>query len=344
MLFALATIDSAAPPDAAGVWADVDRQTVLPLLAWLDCLAPHAHPLAVPLRRHWLRTRRIVQVDPDSCGDAAGQAWLQWAWRANAIWVSENGRVLSDPARLALLDRDLIDDLLVTHPDAVIPAPKDARQRQAEVAAELRNRMVDPIEGAIPVPGVDEVAPRSAKETAERILALFVVATRAESILNGHPLDVERMRVRCPLGFDALSPDERAFFASPSPPADAFVWRYESLMCLQWALDMQFELPWPDEHADLTAVTRLMVDLPDQTIIEHSRLRSLEELLKEAERHQQLYFAVASAQSQGQEIPAGIDPGVVCERLIALSWLLDLPMASSWDEAIKWVDNGLTHS
>lgn len=313
-------------------------------LSWLERLSPQSHPLAVPLRRHWLRTRRIIQTELDSLDEAAGQAWLQWAWRANVIWVSDDGRILADPARRRLLQCDRIDGTDATHPDAVIPAPRDARQRQAEVVAELRNRMVDPIEGLIPVPGVDEISPRSAGEVARRALALFLVATRSESILNGQPIEVERMRVRCPLGFDALSSEERHFFELPNPPADGFVWRYESLMCLQWALDMQFELPWPDEHADLTAVTRLMVDLPDQTIVEQSRLRSVEEILRAAERHQQLFFAIASAQSQGQEIPAGIDPGVVCERLIALSWLLDLPTVSSWDEAVAWVENGMAYS
>lgn len=344
MLFALATIDSAAPPDGTGVWTDIDRQSLLPRLAWLDRLPSHAHPLAVPLRRHWLRTRRIVQTEPDSSNEVVRQAWLQWAWRANVIWLTEDGRVLSDPARRPLLDRERTDDPEGTHPEAVIPAPRDARQRQAEVASELRNRLVDPIDGLIPVPGVNEISLRSAKEVAERALALFLVATRSESILNGQPLEVERMLARCPMGFAVLSPEEQTFFGLPDPPADGFVWRYESLMCLQWALDMQFELPWPDEHADLTAVTRLMVDLPDQTIVEQSRLRSIEELLKAAERHQQLYHSIASAQSHDREIPAGLDPGVVCERLIALSWLLDLPMVSSWDEAVAWVENGMAYS
>ena len=140
MLFALATIDSAAPPEGAGVWIDIDRQSLLPRLAWLDRLPSDAHPLAVPLRRHWLRTRRIVQTEPDSSNEAVRQAWLQWAWRANVIWLTEDGRVLSDPARRPLLDRERTDDSEGTHPEAVIPAPRDARQRQAEVASELRNR------------------------------------------------------------------------------------------------------------------------------------------------------------------------------------------------------------
>lgn len=366
MPFALATIDSLSPPENR---SPAGKAVALNELApkgaavagdWIRQLTPQSHPLAVPLRRHWLRTRRTwtcpVDAAPSTAGSLAiGPAWQEWAWYANVIWLSDDGQRLFDPAGRLLLDRARLDDPNHSDPEAVIPSPKDARQRQAEIAVELRNRMIDPIDGLIPVPGIGEVTPRSSQQVAERALALFLVATRAESILGGHPLDTERMRSRCPIGFAAISPAERAFFDDERLPADGFVWRYESLLTLQWALDMQFELPWPDEHADLTAVTRLMVDLPDQSIVDESRLRSLESILAAAERHQQLYYVIAMGQNQGTDAPAGIDPGVICERMIALAWILNLPPqtgvstktdpandpANDWDTAIAWVDNGM---
>lgn len=357
MAFALATIDSIAPPLGVTGWSDPDADRLAAAVSWLEQLTPQAHPIAVPLRRHWRRTRRSFQCDFNIGDGSLSDPWQQWAWQSNVIWLSDDGQQVYDPAGRLLLDHSRLADAEHSHAQAVLPSPQDSRQRQAEIAVELRNRMIDPVEGLIPIPGIDEVVPRSSKEVAKRALALFLVATRAESILSGQPLEVERMRSRCPLGFAELSTDEQSFFESDRGPADGFVWRYESLMTLQWALDMQFELPWPDEHADLTAVTRLMVDLPDESIIEQSRMRSTESLLTAAERHQQLYYAIAMSQSQGDEAPGGVDPGVVCERMIALAWILNLPdrpvdsmagnavanesTANAWDHTVRWVGNGM---
>lgn len=322
----------AVTPHSDEVIAPSDADTIG---LWLAELSPSAHPLIVPLRRHLARGRQFV-----ACASGTEPAWVEWSWKANAIWFDETNRQVFDPAGRLLFDAARVADPAHSHADAVIPCSLDARQRQADIHIELRNRLVDPVEGLIPIPGVEEIHLREPSEVARRILALFLVATRAESILAGNPLDADRMRQRCPIGFDAMSADERLFFDQAAPQAsEQLVWRYESLMTLQWALDMQFDLPWPDEHADLTAVTRLMVDLPDQSIVDQARLRSTGELLNAAERHQQLYYCVAMAQTQNLDAPAGVSGGVVCERLIALAWLLGL--ASDWDHAASWVENGM---
>lgn len=338
--FGVATLGSADPPcpssdSAAVIGATQSGPDVVG--QWLAELSPNSHPLIVPLRRHLSRGRQLV-----ACTDSTDPAWVQWSWAANAIWFDESKRQIFDPAGRLLFDAAEVADANHSHPDAVIPCSLDARQRQADIQIELRNRLVDPVEGIIPIPGAEEVGVREPSEVARRILALFLVATRAESIMAGHPLDAELMRGRCPIGFDAMSPGERSFFSGTDPQAsEQLVWRYESLLALQWALDMQFDLPWPDEHADLVAVTRLMVDLPDQSIVDQARLRSTVELLNAAERHHQLYYCVALAQTQNLEAPAGVSGGVVCERLIALAWLLGL--AGDWDQTVGWVENGMVH-
>lgn len=302
---------------------------------WLAELSPNAHPLVVPLRRHLSRGTQFV-----SSSDVDEPQWVQWSWAVNAIWIDESKRRIFDPAGRLLFDLAKLDDPDHSHPEAVIPCSLDARQRQADIQMELRNRLVDPVEGLIPIPGAEEVCLREPSEVGRRILALFLIATRAESIMAGHALEADKMKVICPIGFDAMSADEHAFFSGTDPQrSEQLVWRYESLLALQWALDMQFDLAWPDEHADLVAVTRLMVDLPDQSIVDQARLRSTNELLNAAERHHQLYYCIAMAQTQNLDAPAGISGGVVCERLIALAWLLGL--SGDWDATVNWVENGM---
>lgn len=332
-LWGFATVD-VTPPEAVDV-GDHPNDAA----DWLNVLDRSDHPLIVPLKRHVRRTSARVFRK----GSVDDPLWQQWAWRANAIWIDHTNRHVLDPAGRLLLAVDSLGDPNHTDPAAVIPSPIDARQRQAEVAVTIRNRLIDPIEGLVPVPGIDEVKAREPSDVARRIVALFLVATRAESVLNGQTLDADRMRVRCPIGYQALSPREKLFFDFGSPTAaESLVWRYENLFTLQWALGMQFELPWPDEHADLMATTRLMVDLPDESIVEQARLRSTGELLDATELHHQLYYSIAFAQSQNRNDstpPGGLDEGVVCERMVALAWLLNLN--GDWDTTTEWVENGM---
>jgi hypothetical protein len=262
-----------------------------------------------------------------------------WAWQANAIWVTADGSILDPAGRRLTNSAGEPPD-----PEAMIPFPADARRRQSEAAVKLRNRMVDPVADVLPLRGAEEINCIAAEAVAARALALFVSATRAESILSGQPLDVANMRHRCPFGFAALSPREQVFFGASVPPietANTLVWRYESLFAIQWALGMQFELPWPDEHADLTAVTRLMIDLPDAAIVEQAQLRPMDELLDAAELHHQAFHAIAEAEQSGRNLSGVFDMGVVCERLIALSWICGLsPASPDWDTTTRWVESG----
>lgn len=313
-----------------------------------------SQPVSQPIREHLQRCKHVFSVDIDVAVEP--MRWQSWGWQANVIWVTQDNRVLDPAGRLLI-------DALGNDPDplAVIPFPIDARQRQSEAAMILRNRLVDPVSGVVPVRGENEIAVTAAGDVARRSLALFLVATRAESILSGQPLDGQRMRARCPLGYAAMSPEELAFFEHrPSAgnhsdaahtgrmDAASMIWRYESLAALQWALGMQFELPWPDDRTDLTAVTRLMIDLPDTEIVEQARLRSTAELLDAAELHHQALHAIAiSQQSEPGSVESFdsrlLDPGIVCERLAALAWICRLaPADSDWDATVRWVESGCT--
>lgn len=351
--FAVSTLRSLPelPESAAERVTDVAIDHADELLAWLadkDCPG-HASPIADPIRLHLQHRKHVLAIartdTDDSVDGTVGFHGLQaWALDANVIWITQDHCVF-DPAGRLLLDAKANGP----DPDAVIPFPIDARQRKANTEVQLRNRLVAPVEALLPLRGVDEIRLRDASDVARRAIALFLVATRAESILTGKPIDIERMKARCPIGYESLTPRERAFFdTEPSPATQAslaqaateLAWRYEALMALQWALDMQFELAWPDEHADLTAVTRLMIDLPDEAIIEQARLRSATELLDAAELHYQCFHAIVDSQQTQNDLSGILDPGVVCERLIAISWICGLSGESEWDETSDWLERG----
>ncbi|MCM2370414.1 DUF4272 domain-containing protein [Aporhodopirellula aestuarii] len=369
-VFAVSTLRSLPPlPELAAERAtDVAIEHADELVAWLadPAFPSHASPIADPIRLHLRNRHHVVAIAGLTAHDEADAAHTasdeslerlfgsdlanfrelqSWAHAANAIWITQDHHVFDPIGRLLLDASGKGPD-----PEAVIPFPADARQRKANCEVQIRNRLVDPVEGLLPLRGAGEICPVDAADVARRAIALFLVATRAESILTGKPLDTERMKLRCPIGVAALSPRERVFFeteltastqATLGRAATELAWRYEALMALQWALDMQFDLPWPDEHADLTAVTRLMIDLPDEAIVEQARLRSTDEMLDAAELHYQSFHAVASAQQSGRDLSGIYDPGVVCERLVALAWINGLtPGRADWDAASDWVEGG----
>jgi len=361
---AFSTLSQLPPvPESEADWCrEVSSEDVAVPRDWLSRLDTQTVPIWRPISDHLARSKHVIGATVASTIDHGlddrldvGETLREWGQTANVIWITDQQRVFDPVGRLlfAAVPEGSNSEGSVSYgpaPDAVLPFPLDARQRKSAIEIQLRNRMIDPPVSLLPVGSVDEIQCVAPAEVARRSIALFLVATRAESTLSGQSLDAGRMRQRCPIGFDALTADERAFFNSPESTADTFAWRYESLMTMQWALDMQFELPWPDEHADLTSVTRLMIDLPDQSIVEQARLRPTSELLDATELHHQLFHAIADAQTTGKEIPGGLDLGVVCERLIALSWICGLGQVTDrvpadkgpadWDSLVHWVENG----
>ena len=164
-------------------------------------------------------------------------------------------------------------------------------------------------------------------------------------------LDLDRVRERSPLAAEALTPAEKDFFDLVSPPAemvDTAAWRYESLHTLQWALQMQPDLDWPDERCDLASVLRLILSLPHEDLIKHAILRPMEELLQAADVHVCLWWKLAVEGAAGRDIPGGLDPGVIAERVHALTWLLQLSGSvpeeaadMSWDQVGREIERGI---
>ncbi|QEG01792.1 hypothetical protein Mal15_58730 [Stieleria maiorica] len=276
--------------------------------------------------RHLQRTNMLVAMKVD--GEHI-EAIAPWAWQANAILFlpdrsirDPNGAVLYDPAAVQ------------PDPNAQLPFLPDARQRKAQAEIELRNRLIDTPEALPPVVSEFEVTLRSADEVVWRMLALFVVAVRAESLSSGKPIPVAALREKSPLAFQSLTSWETTFLENESPPeadVSAAGWRYEALALLQWSLGMHSELAFPDAICDVPEVARQMIAMPARQMIESAALRPTGEILDALDMNFRLLWAARDAATRQTEPPAGIEGGVIAERQHALNWLTRFENAE-WDE------------
>ncbi len=178
------------------------------------------------------------------------------------------------------------------------------------------------------IEGEAEVAVRTAREIADRLRALIVVAVKGEGLEQEEvQAVVEEWGVRA-----LFTPRELAFIDDPAPSDHdrlQFSWRYEAAWALFWALNCSREpLAFPDSICDVPHLTATIRDTPDLTV---NGAQSANNMLNEADLIYRYHWAVRQASIDGVPPPAGLDPGVVMERHHALNWLIGYDEAD-WDD------------
>ena len=181
-----------------------------------------------------------------------------------------------------------------------------------------------------------EVELRPTEEVAQRALALFVVALRAESLGVGKEIPIAEFKRNRPLAFGALTRKETSFLNAAAPDQQQianFAWRYEALFLLQWALGLMPDLRYPSSICDVRAVARTMLDVSEDDVLAGAQLRPTATLLDALDLHFRLHWAVRQARLDGNAKDAlqDLDPGVVLERHYALNWLVRFEDAD-WDD------------
>ena len=221
---------------------------------------------------------------------------------------------------------------------AVILLSRDARDRQARCEEELGQFGVRTPATLPPVVSEIDVVLRSAPEVARRAMALFMVALRAESLMCPE-LAVADLREKRPLALRALTPKEQAFLNDAAPDQQQitnFVWRYEALWLLAWALGLVDELCYPSETCDVGILSNTLLGLDEEALLKDAKLLPTETLLDALDLHFRLHWLVRQRQ-QDSKPPDGemggndLDPGVVLERHHALNWLVQHEGAE-WDD------------
>lgn len=135
----------------------------------------------------------------------------------------------------------------------------------------------------------------------------------------------------------ALTDEERALLERKTPlpvlERDGLIWRSESVWALSWALRRVEVLDWetfaPKERRHLWPDLRR--GEPALPYLQTPGLRSLRELVREADLAFRLHWAAVDASYLGEEFPAErFHPDLIQERRHALQWVLNAGV--SWAE------------
>ena len=184
----------------------------------------------------------------------------------------------------------------------------------------------------------DDLKPKSAEQTAQRVLALLVAVgkvhdpERCVAWMKKHNLQ------------QFLSPAEAGFVEEARPSEEsrvAFSWRAEAMVSLLWALNVLPEMPPFDEQFDVFAIEAVQAALKDPlAFVSKVRLREAQEISDMESnlyhqhwrvRDRELGFNIGKVLEPHPGDPPieELNPGIVYERRYGLSWLVG--WGEDWD-------------
>jgi hypothetical protein len=243
----------------------------------------------------------------------------------------------SESARSAVTGAEPAPSAVPPPPPERTPSP-ESLERKARSEARLRAEGIR-VNAALPViETAAEARIRSQDAVVDRAIASLIVALKGEGVTQGmDAAEIEKMveGVRDRYGAaNALSPKERAFVDDPRPAQQAavqFVWRYEVLAVLLWALGYEADLAHPAHVIDAGLIVGVVKEAGPEGFRSKARLRSATEILDEADLIYRYDWACVDARASGGEPPKGIDCEVVVERHRALNWLIGY-QGQAWDD------------
>lgn len=215
--------------------------------------------------------------------------------------------------------------------ESVTEQNPESQERKERIEAWLEEMKV-PMNPRLPgIRSSEEVHLRSVEAISRRAIALNLVALKGEGLPQGTIQNIFRdFRMK-----GMLSPHELDFIKLPEPePEDrkVFTWRYEALFALLWALGYVDDMGYPGRICDVQALVKLMYESGGaEGLQKDAQMRSVAEILDEADRYRRLYWAVYDAQLRTEKPPADLEAGVVYERFYALNWLIQEAEAD-WDD------------
>jgi len=254
--------------------------------------------------------------------------FMTWALDANAILMWPDN-TLRDASSLKFFD--LKDSNVCTA--AKTPYPLDAVVRKNTVNTLLEGKGILTLPSLPPVLSEGEVVTRSPKEIACRSLALFLVSLQAEALSGNDKIRINELKNVSAIGYKALSRNELEFICADHPSAQTvinYLWRYESLNILLWALKCIDYLPYPSVVSNASSIADIILDLDQKYFVADAELRPVTELLDALDLHYRLHWAVRQAHLS-KKIIDGLERGVVQERHYALNWVLQFE-----NENIEW--------
>lgn len=206
----------------------------------------------------------------------------------------------------------------------------EAEDRKARSIAILAAEEVPYIDWLPPIETEAEAMRRERDQVVRRTIALTIVAVRGET----RDYDLGQRLLDQFGAHDFLTPAEAAFMADRDPTDQDhinFIWRYEGVHVMLWALGIFEDLGRPDGIADVPRIAETLRELGTEGLMRDARLRPQSEILDAADLIYRYHWATTDARINGRPAPAGLDPSVVYERHYALNWLIGYG-GQAWDD------------
>lgn len=263
---------------------------------------------------HRVQNHLSLMVEEDDLDEFA-----DWCEAVNGIVFLPDGTV-RDPFLRVLLEPGVAEP----EEDATLPYPQDALARKARTEQQLAAQGLSVPATLPPVISEREVDLREPGEVARRMWGLALISVRGESVAGDDPLSEELLRSKLPHA--ELTPYEEEFLQNENADQRTvaqFVWRYEALYLLQWALGLVEKLEPPTAICQVAeCVQRAVESGASEDFVESPALRSADEILGGLDRHYRWHWLCRQASIRGEQPPAGLEPGVIQERHYALNWLV----------------------
>ncbi|ARC86505.1 hypothetical protein U732_3302 [Clostridium argentinense CDC 2741] len=204
--------------------------------------------------------------------------------------------------------------------------PLERKEKSIEI---LKANKVPYMEGLPVIEDANEIEMRSVEEIAKRAIACLISIQVACDINSGENIKesreffegfLEKYKVK-----EELTDNEKEIiFGSPDiQEVINMAWKYEAYWTLIWALGIVDKLEYPSQICDCNFAICAVADYEDfNDFMKTVKLRSIEEILDEADLIYRYNWACVNARIHGENPPAGLNPGVVFERHWGLNWLI----------------------
>ncbi|BCM93847.1 hypothetical protein IAD21_05738 [Abditibacteriota bacterium] len=187
-----------------------------------------------------------------------------------------------------------------------------AQQRKAFSEAFLKSKRISVDSQLAPIEA--DLRSRSIEEIARRAMCLTLVALKAEGMNDEEVAEFQREHAI----ETHLTRVEKRFLGQKSSDDDGeWVWRFEALHVLLWALGYVVALGFPDAESDAGSELEFLRDLGPQGFIEGALLRSNEQILDAADWVFRLHQSVVDERAGTEELTEE----VVEQWSVAFDWL-----------------------
>lgn len=215
---------------------------------------------------------------------------------------------------------------------------KTAEERKQASIARLKKENIPYLETLPRLEEASNLILKTPKEIAKRAIAcLITIQASFDQQAGDYTPDVVEwyQNLLAQYQIDNLTYNEMKLLEMKANEYDHIVmtWKYEAYWVLIWAMGFVEELKFPSKPMtaeDCHFAINLVIDCNDlDEFMRKIKLRSLEEILDEADLIYRYHWACVNARINNEPAPQNLDEDVVMERREGLDWLIEKD--ADWD-------------